>query len=67
MACCSTCILSCRQPYSKPEWEAALDEIGEIRGFDSIVDRIADEVTPLLLCAYLRISIMCTCAMHVQT
>jgi hypothetical protein len=35
---------SCRQPYSKLEWEAALEEIGEIRDFDCIVDRIADEV-----------------------
>ncbi|KAF6259023.1 hypothetical protein COO60DRAFT_1062102 [Scenedesmus sp. NREL 46B-D3] len=32
-----------KQPYSKAEWEAALEEIGEIRGFDAIVDRIADE------------------------
>ncbi|WIA29500.1 hypothetical protein OEZ86_012001 [Tetradesmus obliquus] len=32
-----------RQPYSKLEWEGALEEIGEIRDFDGIVDRIADE------------------------
>jgi hypothetical protein len=38
------------------EWEAALEEIGEIRDFDCVIDRIADEVRhTLLYCAALEV------------